>query len=363
MTRRLVLLATLLMVGLSGCVTYTDSYYRQSQYRDGGYYYPAQDGYGDYYQGRQPQTNYYYDSYTPFWGLSRYSCAGYYSCSPFWNGYYGRPYSGWNVSFGSHFNYGYWGWYGNQWSPWAGPGYYGHRPHRPHPRQPPPGTAPGYRDPYVVDNVAPVFRGPNNGSPRPMPIGVEPIGFGPGYGPDGSGDGTRPEPIGGTAVAPVRRADFRSGGKPPAQRIDEEEARRMPRASFGKDPNGPLPEPGFEPAYDAQREVSQEGYRPMPPREAPYRPDPREYAQPEPREAYREEARRDDFRQTAPREDYRQFEPQEDYGQPAPREEYREVERYEPREVERYEPEPRFERPEPQEMSGPSQNETSSDEQ
>ncbi len=335
MTRRLLLLATLMTLALTGCVTYSDSYYRQSQYRDGGYYYPAQDGYGDYYQGREPRYNdYYYDSYTPFWGLSRYSCAGYYSCSPFWNGYYGRPYSGWNLSFGSHYNYGSWGWYGNHWAPWGGPGYYGHRPHRPQPRQPPPPGGPADpRDPYLDDRgpQLPSF-GVNQGRPGPRPIDEEPQGYRPGYGRNrGNGGDIRPEPIGGVEMAPVPRAGFRPGGKAPAPLPDvAEDVRRMPRANFGKDPGGPLPEPGVD-------------YRQAPPRS--------DYRQVQPQPEYREVERYE------PREVER-YEPRE-----VERYEPREVERYEPREVERYEPEPRMERSEPQEMSFPSQNEESREEQ
>ena len=50
MTRRLVRFAPLLLLLLAGCVTYSDGY-RDGYYSDGGYYYPAEDGYGDYYAG------------------------------------------------------------------------------------------------------------------------------------------------------------------------------------------------------------------------------------------------------------------------------------------------------------------------
>jgi len=116
---------SLLVLGLAGCTTYGDSYYRDGYYSDGGYYYPAEDGYGDYYQGPE-YVDYYYSSYTPFWRLDRYYCSAYYSCSPYWNNYYRRPYSGWSISYGRGWGLGSSGWYGNYWSPWYGHGRYGH---------------------------------------------------------------------------------------------------------------------------------------------------------------------------------------------------------------------------------------------
>jgi hypothetical protein len=377
MTRRLLLLATLMTLGLTGCVTYSDSYYRQSQYRDGGYYYPAQDGYGDYYQGREQvqYVDYYYSSYTPFWGLSRYYCAGYYSCSPFWNSYYGRPYSGWNLAFGSHYSYGRWGWYGNSWAPWAGPGYYGHRPHRPDPRHRPPGQLPGPRDPYVVDSVVgepvnPAWRGP-------LPRYEEGQGYQPGYGHNrGEGGDARPGQPGGSQAAPGPVAGFRPGGKQPAP-LPEEGPVQMPRANFGKYPGGRYPEPETGPGGAAPIEAPARAYRPLlPPRGQQDPMPPRQYRQPEPREDYRDEPAYREDQRFGPREMERNEPREVERYQPREVERYepREVERYEPREVERYErreverfePEPRpepMQRPEPMEMSGPSQFESRSDEQ
>jgi hypothetical protein len=374
MTRRLLLLATLMTLGLTGCVTYSDSYYRQSQYRDGGYYYPARDGYGDYYQGREQvqYVDYYYSSYTPFWGLSRYYCAGYYSCSPFWNSYYGRPYSGWNLAFGSHYSYGRWGWYGNNWAPWAGPGYYGHRPHRPDPNHRPPGTPPGPRDPYVDDSntLPPGSLGANAGWPGPTNRNEEPPGYRPGH--RGNAGGPGPGPVGGEP-APGPRAAFPYGGKQPVPAPGEDAVRPMPRSNFGKYPGMRTPEPGTEPAVGGEPGALAPDNRPLAPRQGQYRPGgaPREYRQPAPREdyrnvpaepAYREEQRYEprEVERYEPREVER-YEPRE-----VERYEPRDVERYEPREVERFEPEPRpepMQRPEPMEMSGPSQFESRSDEQ
>lgn len=148
MTRRIAFLASLLLLALSGCASYDGSYYRDPYYADAyydrpyqgdegyydqdGYYVPADDGYyGDYYAS--PDYDYYYDyGYTPFWGLDRYACGGWYSCSPYWNSYYRRPYSGWSLTYGNHWSWGSWGWYGNHWSPWYDDRYY----HRPDPEQP-----------------------------------------------------------------------------------------------------------------------------------------------------------------------------------------------------------------------------------
>jgi len=115
MTRRFAAIMSLLVLGLAGCTTYGDSYYRDGYYSDGGYYYPAEDGYGDYYQGRE-LIDYSYSSYTPFWTLDRYSCGAFYTCSPYWNNFYRRPYSSWSISYGRSWG----GWYGNHWSPWYG---------------------------------------------------------------------------------------------------------------------------------------------------------------------------------------------------------------------------------------------------
>ncbi|WP_146907774.1 hypothetical protein [Arenimonas daejeonensis] len=124
MTRRLARFAPLLLILilLAGCTTYSGNHYRDGYYSDGGYYYPAEDGYGDYYAAPDYGYDYdYYDygysTYTPFWGLHRYGCGAWGGCSPYWSYYYGRPYSGWSLSYGQHWSYGSWGWYGQYWAP------------------------------------------------------------------------------------------------------------------------------------------------------------------------------------------------------------------------------------------------------
>jgi hypothetical protein len=186
---------SLLLLGLAGCTTYGDGNYRDGYYSDGDYYYPARDGYGDYYQGPD-YVDYTYASYSPFWRLDRYSCGAFYSCSPYWNNFYGRPYGGWNFSPGR----GWWGfnvrgWQGEPWSPWYGYGFghpwYGHG----HPGRRPPHRDP--RPPVVVDpETDDGYSGgtePNLrlGRPGPRPIGREPDVRRPRL-----GDGSNPPPPG-----------------------------------------------------------------------------------------------------------------------------------------------------------------------
>ena len=322
MSRRLVLLVSLMLLGLSGCVTMNDGYYRQGYYSDGGYYYPAEDGYGDYYQGPEDVDYRYYDSYSysPFWSLDRYSCGAYYSCSPYWNSYYRRPYSGWSLSFGSHWSYGSWGWYGNRWNPW-----YDHRDYWRHPRRPNPDTGlppgvlrpgeqgdgrpppqdysdrpgPGLREPGVIDD--------NGGDARPMPMPRPGSGGGyePGYGPGPGQITPGPGPLVGQPgadrdgrdgrVRPLPRPDFRDGY----------ERKPVPRGEPGVAPGG---RPWPQPDSDASRPVYRDGG-----------------------------------------------------GRPGQNPRY---ERPEPRETPRYErPEPRVERSEPREVRSSSQNESVGEEQ
>ena len=333
MSRRLVLLASLLLLGLSGCVTMNEGYYREGYYSDGGYYYPAEDGYGDYYQGPEDIDYRYYDSYSyePFWRLDRYACGAYYSCSPYWNSYYRRPYSGWSLSFGSHWSYGNWGWYGNQWNPW-----YDHRDywrHSRHPRRPDPGstlppgvlTPPGPgnqrppREDYTI-RPRPGLREPGviyegEGRPRLRPGGDRGPGQ-PGPGP-GPGPGQDVMPVRGDGegyVRPLPRPDFR----------DREDRKPAPINAPGR---------GVSPAPTQEADMPRPDYRDFreparrPPQEAP------RYERPQPREMPRYE--RSEAREM-PR-----------YERPEPRE----MPRPEPREA------PRFERPEPREMPTASQNE------
>ena len=112
MIRRLVLAALLLV--LAGCTTYGGYYDRDYGYYDGygqdeGYYdEPYYDGYGAYPYDYDDYDSYDYGyGYGPSpWGLGRYSCGGWYGCSPTW----GSGWS-WSLSFGS-------GWYGSPRSGW-----------------------------------------------------------------------------------------------------------------------------------------------------------------------------------------------------------------------------------------------------
>ena len=226
MTRRLVRFAPFLLLLLAGCVTYSDDYYRDGYYSDGGYYYPAEDGYGDYYAGPDYDDYDYYDDFgyysqSPFWGSGHYGCGAWSSCSPYWSSYYRRPYSGWSLSFGSHWSsWGYWGGYGHHWSPWYG---YGHYRPRPPVYTPPP--------PRPIDTA----HGVGGVRPTPMPR----TDFRDRY-PDG-----KPYAPGDGRVMP--RGDFRgSGGKPyapgdgrlaPRPQPDpaERPARPMPRSDFRDD--------------------------------------------------------------------------------------------------------------------------------
>lgn len=69
------IVAAFLMLSSAGCMTTTDSYSRDIVYRDGSYYSPADEEYGDYYY--QPEPDYYdYDSYdhnSYYYGNSWYS--------------------------------------------------------------------------------------------------------------------------------------------------------------------------------------------------------------------------------------------------------------------------------------------------
>lgn len=345
MSRRLVLLATLMMLGLSGCVTMSDGYDRVSYYSDGGYYYPAEDGYGDYYQGREDVNYRYYESsaYSPFWRLDRYACGPYYGCSPYWNSYYGRPSSGWGISFGSQWNYGSWGWYGRDWSPWYDSRSYWRHPRRPHndDRLPPGVLRPGEGAPGQSGSARPP-RQDYTGRPRP---GLRE----PGVIDDNGGPGSMPRPL-----------PRDNGGDRPGPGGDQGRPGYGPGAIVPRDDNDgrvrPLPRPDFRDRYDGKQPVRDAepglppGVRPgMTPRpverdrDAPYRPEPR-YERPEPREQPR-------YERPEPREQPR-------YERPEPREQPR-YERPEPRE------QPRAERAAPREVRevrSSSQNETAGDE-
>jgi hypothetical protein len=330
MPRRIVILAFVLL-GLSACATVDQGYYRQGYYSDGGYYYPAEDGYGDYYEGPEDVDYRYYDSYSysPFWRLDRYTCSVYYSCSPYWGHFYGRPYSGWSFSFGSHWRYGSWGWYGHQWSPWYDDHHYWHRPRHPRPDtdtdapRPPDRVVrprPGLREPGVIDPDGGGYYGPRG--PRPIPgVGTRPV-------PGGAQPDPRPE--GDVYVRPLPRPDFGDDGEPRkgSPRPVEPAApggARWPTPPQDRDYRRPV-EPGYRRPVEAdyRRPVERQERRPV---EADYR---------------------------------RPVERQERQERPPPRQEYREpvrVERPESR------PAPRVERSEPREVRPASQNRTTEDEQ
>ena len=264
MSRRLVLLASLMLFGLSGCVTMNDGYYRQGYYSDGGYYYPAQDGYGYYYQGPQDVDYRYYDSYSysPFWRLDRYACGSYYNCSPYWNSYYRRPYSGWSLSVGNHWNYGSWGWYGHQWSPWYDHHDYRRQPPRQEPgnRLPPGvlapgdlrgsgptrldytgGPRPGLRDPGVID-------GDDGGRADAMPGPGAEEGFRPEAGRPGS-----PGPVYGE---PGANGEVQERSVPPPEYreryegVDPQESPRYERPEPQESPRYERPEAEESPRYE-----------------------------------------------------------------------------------------------------------------
>lgn len=68
----------LIMLGSAGCVTSTNSYTRDIVYRDGSYYSPADEQYGDYYYEPEPDYAYYDDNYyDPYYGFN----SGYYNSS------------------------------------------------------------------------------------------------------------------------------------------------------------------------------------------------------------------------------------------------------------------------------------------
>ena len=77
----------LIMLGSAGCVTSTNSYSRDIVYRDGSYYSPADEQYGDYYYEPEPDYSYYEDNYdNNYYGFN----SGYYGNSGYGNHYSSR---------------------------------------------------------------------------------------------------------------------------------------------------------------------------------------------------------------------------------------------------------------------------------
>ncbi len=81
------LLSSLLILASTGCVTSTHSYTRDIVYRDGSYYSPADEEYGDYYYAPESDYAYYDDDYysDPYYGFG----SSYYS-SPWYSHYSSR---------------------------------------------------------------------------------------------------------------------------------------------------------------------------------------------------------------------------------------------------------------------------------
>ena len=75
----------LIMLGSAGCMTSTHSYTRDIVYRDGSYYSPADEQYGDYYYEPEPDYSFYDDNY---YGFNHGFNSGYYG-----NSWYGNHYS------------------------------------------------------------------------------------------------------------------------------------------------------------------------------------------------------------------------------------------------------------------------------
>lgn len=158
MNRRSLLLALSLALSLGGCASYSSHYRDDIVYRDGSYYSPSRDGYGDYYYAPEPSYDSYYDyGFAPPWGWSGLHCDFYrgYRCSPF--GYYGYGYPGWSVGL-------YYGGGGYYYDPYGYDPYYGGY-------FPPYGYWPPHRHHHHDDDPPPVAHQPG---PTPMPRPVYP---------------------------------------------------------------------------------------------------------------------------------------------------------------------------------------------
>ena len=128
--KRLIAIAAVLL--LAGCAT---TYQERYVDADGGYYYPAYEGQGDYYTGYERDDSAYYEVgygygwgsayYSPFWRLDRYRCGwGHprHYCSGYW-----RPHGGWSFSVG-YWDPWYWRGYGQYSYGWYHPPHYWTRP-------------------------------------------------------------------------------------------------------------------------------------------------------------------------------------------------------------------------------------------
>ncbi len=306
---RRALMLSLALLPLSGCVVTGPQYqddYRDSYYRDGDYYAPGDETYGDYYYA-PPTVEYRYIETYPsygFWRLDRYGCGYYGGCWPYSYGGWPWPSSGWSLFVGHGWSYGGWG------SAWGWGGHQGYWPHsrdqyrQPRHHQPsdPPRPDPGYRDRGENRYPPPDWRERERlrrPSPQPAPI-LEgdaapfrplPRQIGPG---DEKYRPRRPEP---------RISGYESAGSEPAAESESESesesegrwrapARVMPAPATAP---GAMRYPRREPLRQAEREVERYAPRPEPRDEMPSRPEPRWQppSPPEPGEqpSFREERR------------------------------------------------------------------------
>lgn len=176
MKTKLAILAFIL-ISSSGCMTTTNSYTRDIVYRDGSYYSPADEQYGDYYYEPEPDYSY-YDNYNYGFGYYDTSYRGYGSsrcrfsyrydryCDRGWGSSY-LHFGGLSIFFGDSNYYGYPG-YGY----YNGYPYYGwHSPRpRPHDNNPipmPKPTRPSNQTPDNIVSNAPGMR--VSGEPIRMP--------------------------------------------------------------------------------------------------------------------------------------------------------------------------------------------------
>lgn len=180
----------LIVLGSAGCVTSTNSYTRDIVYRDGSYYSPADEQYGDYYYEPEPDYSYYDDNYYGFnssyygntWYGNRYSSRCRFSyhhdryCDNGWGSSF-LNFNGLTIIFGNSNHYGYGYDYGNGYGYgnhdyYGGYPYYGGYSPRPRPRSndpipmPKPGR-PSNPTPDYSFNNGPGMRVP--GEPVRMP--------------------------------------------------------------------------------------------------------------------------------------------------------------------------------------------------
>jgi hypothetical protein len=174
----------LIMLGSAGCVTSTNSYTRDIVYRDGSYYSPADEQYGDYYYEPEPDYSYYDDDYyygfnhgfnSGYYGNSRYgsryssSCRLSYRYDRYCNNGWGNSFlnfGGLTIIFGNSSRYGYGHSYGyGHHNYYGGYPYYGWNSPRPRPHNNDPIPMPKPRRP---NNPTPDY-GFNNGPGMRVP--------------------------------------------------------------------------------------------------------------------------------------------------------------------------------------------------